>query len=554
MTQTAPLALMSEIASPTRGTSVKQLYFTAFLLTVTLLIALSRPAVVASGQYLLALSVLGLATGLAVGIRWEKHPAGWAALVPLLDIAAVGLVRDLLRNEAIAMSLLVVIPVLWLAARLQARGVALAVLATTAAITVPSLLRAETVDTLTIAVAALLPLTMLQVGLLTVGGLRVMDGQNRELTSALTEVEESLGQAAAAKQLLTSVIDSVDVGIVVVDVDGNDALWNRAQHRIHALATPPDVEDPDEARLRICFPGTNRPVPPAQRPVRRAVLGETFSNYVVTLGAPGAQASYSTSARQILDHQGDRSGAVVVFADVTSHIETVRSQERFVAGVSHELRTPLTSVIGYLDLAREDDLPEEADALLGVALRNAEQLLHIVEDLLADQVTRSGTQELELRTHRLSEIACDSAASFRLEAAKAGVSFVQDFEPTPALPLDAPRLRQAVDNLLSNAVKYTPAGGTVTVRTSVQDGHAQLEVSDTGIGMSMQEQANLFTEYYRTATARGSTIAGHGIGLALARRIVVALGGQISVRSAPGEGSTFTLRFALDSFEAADGP
>src|SRR5699024_11480621 len=96
-------------------------------------------------------------------------------------------------------------------------------------------------------------------------------------------------------------------------------------------------------------------------------------------------------------------------------------------------------------------------------------------------------------------------------------------------------------------------GGRVDLRTGVHGNHAELSVADTGIGMSAQEQRNLFTQYYRTRTARESTIAGHGIGLSLTRQIVLAHGGQISVRSQPGEGSAFTLHFALDGGDGAAG-
>src|SRR5699024_12453014 len=89
-------------------------------------------------------------------------------------------------------------------------------------------------------------------------------------------------------------------------------------------------------------------------------------------------------------------------------------------------------------------------------------------------------------------------------------------------------------------------GGSVSCRTSLHATYAELSVVDAGNGISDQEQTNLFTDYYRTETARHSAIEGHGIGLSLTRRIVVAHGGQISVRSRPGEGSTFTVRLALD--------
>ncbi|PZO61947.1 MAG: hypothetical protein DI635_13560 [Pseudoxanthomonas suwonensis] len=254
-----------------------------------------------------------------------------------------------------------------------------------------------------------------------------------------------IGELDASAQLLQSILDTVDVGIVVVDADGHDILMNSRQRRNHALATPPGNDDPGEAELLLRYPGTSLPIPADERPVRRAVLQESFSNYLVATGPPGEDgAAFSVSARQILDQRGERAGAVVVFSDVTSYLETVRSQEQFVAAVSHELRTPLTSVIGYLELAQDDlDLSKETASYLQVAHRNAEQLLVIVGDL----------------------------------------ALISDLQPTPEMPVD---------------------------------------------------------------TARNSDIPGHGIGLSLTRRIVVSHNGQISVRSQPGEGSTFRIRFAVE--------
>ncbi|AXK47265.1 sensor histidine kinase [Brachybacterium saurashtrense] len=554
MTAFAPWAVHARsIVSPTGGTATKQLYFASFLLGFTVLISLSHGGLVLTGPYLAALGVLAVATVLALTVRWESLPLGWGALVPVLDMVSVGLVRDLMRESSTATSLLVLIPALWMAARLRLWGVAISVVAVTALITAPSLVRASHIDSLTIAHALLLPFTVLQIGLLTVGALALLDGQNRRLAEALTEKQALLEGAASSQRLLQNIIDSVDVGIVVVDEEGDDLLMNRAQRRIHALATPAHIDDPDESQLLLRHPGTTTPIPAAQRPVRRAVLQESFDNYLVEVGPLGEGISFSSSGRQILDGHGHRAGAVVVFSDVTSYLETVRSQERFVAAVSHELRTPLTSVIGYLELAREDEtLDEQTSGFLDVAHRNADQLLLIVQDLLADQVSRAGTEELTLRPRRLSEIARRAVESAAPQAREAGIVLEADLEDTPELPLDEKRVQQALGNLLSNALKYTPQGGRVHVRTSVRGNQLELSVVDTGIGMSMQEQAKLFTEYYRTRAARDSAIAGHGIGLALTRRIVVAHGGQISVRSRPGRGSTFTLRFALDGAETVE--
>lgn len=541
-------ARLGRVVSPTGGTASKQLYFAGFLLGFTLLVSFSHHELVFTAPYLVALGVLATATILAVTIRWEEISPRWGVLVPVLDIVTVALVRDLMRDSSMAISLLVLIPVLWMAGRLRAEGVAVSVVAVSVLVTLPSLVRADHVDSLVVAHSLLLPFTVLQIGLLVIGALRLLDAQNHQLTSALAEQESLLEAAAVSEQLLKNVIDSVDVGILVVDRDGHDVLMNRAQHRIHTAFSPEGNDDPNEAQLVMYYPGTTLSVPPSQRPVRRAVLQETYSNYLVQAGIPGqGGVTYSASARQVLDRHGVRSGAVVVFSDVTSYIDMVRAQQQFVAAVSHELRTPLTSVIGYLELARDDqDLSRATASYLDVADRNAEQLLLIVQDLLADQVARAGTEKLTLRSVRLSDLAEQAAESFAPRAQELGITLVQEISTTPELSLDSQRIQQGVGNLLSNALKYTPRGGTVRVHTCVHNNHAELNIIDSGIGMSDQEQTNLFTDYYRTETARHSDIPGHGIGLSLTRRLVIAHGGQISVHSRPGSGSTFTIRFALE--------
>src|SRR5699024_4783636 len=127
-------------------------------------------------------------------------------------------------------------------------------------------------------------------------------------------------------------------------------------------------------------------------------------------------------------------------------------------------------------------------------------------DLLADQVLRSTEEGLMLRPRRVSELADEVAESFAPHAATAGITLVRETHETPAIPLDAHRMTQALDNLLANALKYTRRGGLIRLHTCVAGGAVELNVVDTGIGMSDAEQTNLFTDFYRTETARTSGI------------------------------------------------
>ena len=547
---------MTKVVSSTGGQDAKQLYFALFFLVFTLVVAVSGIEHVLTGAYLRAIALVAIATVLAYVLPWKRLAPGWDALVPVLDIAAIAILRQLMGAVTPAVSLLAFIPVIWLAGRLKVTGTVIATIAAFLMLSVPGLMQAPQMTVLVIFQALIWPVMVLQVGLLISGALKLIDAQAASSRATLKEKVVLLRHAASQEQLLQNVLDSLGVGIVVVDRNGHDVLMNRAQRDIHRVFSPPDNEDPNESQLVMFYPGTAIPIPAEDRPVRRAVLKETFSNFTVSAGPTGAGApKFSASARQILDVDGERDGAVVVFSDVTTFFDMSRAQRKFVADVSHELRTPLTSVIGYLDLAMDEPgLPASSLKHLEIAERNAEQLLTLVSDLLQDHISQEqGATKLDLQSSRLSELAAQAVESIAPRAERGGVTVVSDIAQTPRTDLDPARITQALGNLLSNAVKYTPRGGTVTVRTYVVDGAVLASVRDTGIGMSDREVANLFTNYYRTPTAVQHNISGHGIGLTLARRVLVAHGGQISVRSAPGKGSEFTLRLPMDAHEQPAG-
>lgn len=547
---------MTKVVSSTGGQDAKQLYFALFFLVFTLVVAVSGIEHVLTGAYLRAIALVAIATVLAYVLPWKRLAPGWDALVPVLDIAAIAILRQLMGAVTPAVSLLAFIPVIWLAGRLKVTGTVIATIAAFLMLSVPGLMQAPQMTALVILQALIWPVMVLQVGLLISGALKLIDAQAASSRATLKEKVVLLRHAASQEQLLQNVLDSLGVGIVVVDRNGHDVLMNRAQRDIHRVFSPPDNEDPNESQLVMFYPGTAIPIPAEDRPVRRAVLKETFSNFTVSAGPTGAGApKFSASARQILDVDGERDGAVVVFSDVTTFFDMSRAQRKFVADVSHELRTPLTSVIGYLDLAMDEPgLPASSLKHLEIAERNAEQLLTLVSDLLQDHISQEqGATKLDLQSSRLSELAAQAVESIAPRAERGGVTVVSDIAQTPRTDLDPARITQALGNLLSNAVKYTPRGGTVTVRTYVVDGAVLASVRDTGIGMSDREVANLFTDYYRTPTAVQHNISGHGIGLTLARRVLVAHGGQISVRSAPGKGSEFTLRLPMDAHEQPAG-
>ncbi|MEA2383188.1 MAG: hypothetical protein QOH72_3159 [Solirubrobacteraceae bacterium] len=245
-------------------------------------------------------------------------------------------------------------------------------------------------------------------------------------------------------------------------------------------------------------------------------------------------------------------GRIVVLSDVTARREAERMKDEFSALVSHELRTPLTSIIGYLELLRDDaesngDDPaaRQRAQFLTVVDRNARRLLRLVGDLLFVAQVEAGKLSLEEGDVDLEAVARDSVEAATPRALHGGVELTFEGEPVPPVRGDGDRLAQALDNLVSNAIKFTPEGGRVVVRLTREGDSVVLEVSDTGIGISEADMQQLFQRFFRTQRATSAAIPGVGLGLTIAQAIVHGHEGRLSVQSLDGEGTTFRIELPL---------
>ncbi|MFD1702895.1 ATP-binding protein [Methylopila henanensis] len=223
------------------------------------------------------------------------------------------------------------------------------------------------------------------------------------------------------------------------------------------------------------------------------------------------------------------------------------AKSRYVVGINHELRTPLNAVLGYAQLLdAESGLTPGAHKGVRVIRRSAEHLAGLLDGLLDIAKVEAGRLKLardEIWTRDFLEQLADM---FRLQAAAKGVAFV--FEGEGALPPvvrgDGKRLRQVLINLLSNAVKFTDAG-TVTFRVSYRSQVARFEIADTGHGIPPEDRQRVFEPFERGAGPLASLQPGMGLGLTITKLLVEIMGGEISLESAPGQGSTFRVKLML---------
>ena len=229
-------------------------------------------------------------------------------------------------------------------------------------------------------------------------------------------------------------------------------------------------------------------------------------------------------------------------------------KDDFVASVSHELRTPLTSIRGYLELVLDGDvaeLTEEQLRYLTVVDRNAGRLLRVVDDLLFAAQVDAGKVALEPGLTDLDELVREAVEAARPVAAEHDVKLTFDADGPAELVGDRARLAQILDNLIANAIKFTPPGGKVEVRTFLAGDSGVVEVADTGIGISAEDQERLFQRFFRAEGAILGAIDGTGLGLAIVKAIVDAHGGDLAVESIAGRGTTFRIGLPLERVRVA---
>jgi signal transduction histidine kinase len=283
----------------------------------------------------------------------------------------------------------------------------------------------------------------------------------------------------------------------------------------------------------------------------------------VPLGSGGGVAGAVVFYAREMPDSDDReftSAVTAIGLQVGQYLERKRAQraadrmkDGFLALVSHELRTPLTSIVGYLELLVEDEAEEVSPTgrqFMSVIDRNARRLQRLVDDVLFAAQAEAGRMSLDPRRMDLAEVASESVDALRPTAVERGIELRLEPQRLPAVTADRDRVGQAIDNLVSNALKFTPPGGSVEVRLGGADDVAVVEVSDTGLGMSEEDRARVFDRFFRAGATRDSA-PGVGLGLTIVKAIAEGHGGNVSVESEEGVGTTFRIELPLEGSRAA---
>ncbi len=361
------------------------------------------------------------------------------------------------------------------------------------------------------------------------------DGQADAPPGSDSADEKLSGAVAALKRDIRryeTVLDNMVDGVVAVDSECCVTLFNRAaesifrvrQSEVIGRALPELDLHPELSRAASECIASGRVVISEMR------LAGLPERWIGIRSAPFAGLNGAGSA-------------VVMLHDMSEVRRHEKNQKEFVSNVSHELKTPITSVRVTAEALLAGAKNDEAlvDKFLGTIVAESDRLSALIEDLLDIARRDAGIIIIDRVEVDVGDLVAGVVALVRPQAQQNRVTINVDIPPGLSAYCDEMQVRQLVRNLLDNAIKYTPEDGVVDVRARSRAGALEISVKDTGIGIPQGEISRIFERFYRVDKARSRRLGGTGLGLSIVKDIVESHGGEITVETQLGKGSTFTV-------------
>jgi len=351
-----------------------------------------------------------------------------------------------------------------------------------------------------------------------------------DLARTLRSLEESLAERIGAlereRSETAALVTAMVEGVVACDARGRVATCNPAARRMLGFHA-------------------DEPLPPVTEMFRQRTAQEMIASALAGTTTEGLEVEFDQRRVLFSAQPLQGGGAVFVLHDLTAvrRLEAVRRD--FVANVSHELKTPLTVVRGYAEtLLGDDPAPELRRTFVASILANAARMQRLVDDLLDLSRIESGAWTPKPERVALGPLAEQVWADVVRTNDAADRAFSLALAPDAGeVEADPQALRQVLANILENAARYTPAGGSVAVRSRRRDRLVVVEVSDTGPGIPSEHLPRIFERFYRVDAARSRELGGTGLGLAIVKHLVEAHGGRAEAESRLAEGTTIRVSF-----------
>jgi two-component system phosphate regulon sensor histidine kinase PhoR len=382
---------------------------------------------------------------------------------------------------------------------------------------------------------------------------RASEEQREGMTESfpLREVERSevpaptMATAVAAGEvpaaaLLEATMDSMREGVLVID------------SAMRVVASNPSARDIFAAGGEAAF--SRRRLSEVTRSpavysafAAAVARGERTEVKFEAVGAAGTRRVFDLHVAPLRQKQvvygTDVRGAVGVLFDITQLERLERVRQEFLSNVSHELRTPLTAILTFVETLEDGaaDDPATTRRFIGVIRRNSERMRGLINDILELSAIEAGIVTVEPARLRLSSLVGECFAALAALAAERRVSLVNEVPADAFVYADARRLEQMLTNLVDNAIKFSAEGGAVRVAHERAGARDRVHVQDDGEGIAPEHLPRIFERFYRVDRARSRALGGTGLGLAIVKHLARSHGGEATVRSAPGKGSTFTI-------------
>jgi two-component system phosphate regulon sensor histidine kinase PhoR len=359
-------------------------------------------------------------------------------------------------------------------------------------------------------------------------------------------VEIRARRQEAQAERMAAILASLPEPVLVVDSYDELLLANSSARKLFSLA-----EEPLERRVVTELVRCEKLLELLQE-TRRKKTAAARSDEVQLPAPDGREHWYSITASPIQRESSAAAdspgGTMVVLRDISHQKQIQKRNAEFVSAVSHEMKAPLAGIKAYVEMLAdgEADDAQTQEEFLGVINSQADRLKRLIDNLLNLARIESGVVQVHKAPCSLNELLEEAFSVIRPAAEEKQLELAAELSPMYLnVNVDRDQMLQAAINLLSNAVKYTPRGGKVTLRSRLEERHAQFDVEDSGVGLSPEDSERVFEKFYRVQKDQHMA-AGTGLGLPLAKYIVEDMhGGRLTVRSQVGAGSTFTVSLPI---------
>lgn len=366
---------------------------------------------------------------------------------------------------------------------------------------------------------------------------QALDGTIGQLSKQINNLARNLSELSFQEQMqaeqLTTVIDNIESGLVMVDEKGYIHLVNRKFLDMFG-------KDSKDYVGHLYYEAIGNEI--VHKTVQQAFLYEKNIKDSIEHTQGMERSYFEIVGAPIFNERQMLKGAVIVFYDITEFKKLELMRKDFVANVSHELKTPITSITGFAETLVEDKVEEDTQKhFLEIIYKESKRLQTLVEDLLILSKLEQDEMKLDITHINIKQLVEDVVPIIEQQAQQKAITFNVDIESELSLMADGQKVKQILINLLSNAVNYTPAGGCVSLDITEEAERIRIRVQDTGIGMPKEAIHRIFERFYRVDQARSRATGGTGLGLAITKHAVEVHHGEILVESELNKGSTFTV-------------